>query len=560
MSIQGEAIQAASICQWPSLARKVAWAIVLCVASGGIIAGPTTCHAQSPSEPTPATSEKTTEDDVRANQITNPISRSDRNDPIEEKSKSSRATEVDSWGPVPTEKVSLANLAPFLLPYFNNGPVFGLPGTEVGDFRRRTQLSGDWGGLRTDLARHGFFFDLYSVGAYQGVASGGLKTGSAFIQNTQLSINVDTGRAGLWSGGIFHVALESRYGSFSPQNTFTVGSTAPQYTGLTFPGPSFVHDVLPTEYFLAQALTPKFTVVLGKLNVLNLADPTFFGNSYKYYFANLDFNKNPMALNFYNTTSLAAVGVWTPSKPLTLAAGVFDPNSEANNFAKKAFDRVNIYGFAIFSYKIAGLPGRSWAQFNWTNKPKIDLETPFGQLPPGANSEAVGALLGVPSSQALPINYRSTSWVTIGNFSQYLFVKDHSGAIAEKLGSGQPLRGIGVFGRIGYAPEETNPITRDASVALLANGLSDGRPNDSFGLGIYHNGISRPLKDAIARLTGATASPKNENGLEVFYDFAITPAIRVIPSYQHIWNPLTTAVAKNERSADVFLVRLSFTW
>ncbi len=560
MSIQGEAIHAASICRWLSFARKVAWAIVFCVASGGIIAGPTTCHAQSPSEPTPATSEKPTEADVRANQITNPISRTDANDLIEEKSKSSHATAADAWNAVPTEKISLANLAPFLLPYFNNGPVFGLPGTEVGDFRRRTQLSGDWGGLRTDLARHGFFFDLYSMSAYQDVASGGLKTGSAFIQNTQLSINVDTGRAGLWSGGVFHVTLESRYGSFSPQNTFTVGSTAPQYTGLTFPGPFFVHDVLPTEYFLVQALAPKFNVVLGKLNVLNLADPTFFGNSYKYYFANLNFNKNPMALNFYNSTSLAAVGVWTPSKLLTLGAGVFDPNSQADNFATKAFDRVNIYGFGIFSYKIGGLPGQSWAQFNWTNKPKIDLEAPFGHLPSGANSEAVGVLLGVLSPPVVPVNYKSTSWVTIGNFSQYLFVKDPSGAIAEKLGSGQPLRGIGVFGRIGYAPEETNLVTRDASVALLANGLSDGRPNDSFGLGIYHNGISRPLKDDIARLTGATATTKNENGLEVFYDFAITPAIRVIPSYQHIWNPLTAAVAKNERGADVFLVRLSLTW
>ena len=560
MSIQGEAIQAASICQSPSLSRKVAWTMVLCVALGGIIAGPTTCHAQSTSESTPATSEKATEADVRTNQITKPISRSYPDDLIEEKSKSSAATAADSWGPVPTEKVSPANLAPFLLPYFNNGPVFGLPGTEVGDFRRRTQLSGDWGGLRTDLARHGFFFDLYSMSAYQNVASGGLKTGGAFIQNTQLSINVDTGRAGLWSGGVFHVTLESREGSFSPQNTFTVGATVPQYTGLTFPGPFFVHNLLPTEYFLVQALTPKFSVVLGKLNVLNLADPTLFGNSYKYDFANLNFNKNPMALNFYNTTSLAAVGVWTPSKPLTLAAGVFDPNSEANNLATKAFDRVNIYGFAILSYKIGGLPGRSWAQFNWTNKPKIDLEAPFGQLPSGANSEAVGVLLGVPSTQALPINYKSTSWVTIGNFSQYLFVKDHSGVIAEKLGSGQPLRGIGVFGRIGYAPEETNPITRDGSLALIANGLSDGRPNDSFGLGIYHNGISRPLKNDFVRLTGAAATPKNENGLEVFYDFAITPAIRVIPSYQHIWNPLTAAVAKNERGADVFLVRLSLRW
>ena len=76
----------------------------------------------------------------------------------------------------------------------------------------------------------------------------------------------------------------------------------------------------------------------------------------------------------------------------------------------------------------------------------------------------------------------------------------------------------------------------------------------------YHNGICRPLKDDIARLTGATANLKNEEGLEVFYDFVITPAIRVIPSYQHVWNPLTAAVVRNERGADVFLVRLSLTW
>lgn len=117
-----------------------------------------------------------------------------------------------------------------------------------------------------------------------------------------------------------------------------------------------------------------------------------------------------------------------------------------------------------------------------------------------------------------------------------------------------------MFGRIGYAPEETNPVTRDVSVALFANGLSDPRPIDSFGLGFYRNGISRPLKDDIARLTEATATPRNENGLEIFYDLAITPAIRVIPSYQHIWNPLTAAVVKNERGADVFFIRLSLTW
>jgi len=538
---------------------------MLCVVLGGILAVARPTPAQSKleqPEQVPSAPEKTKDANLgtRKKTVAKPISTSDHIDSTKDKAEATDKDGANLWGPVPTEKTSLVNLVPVLLPYFNNGPAFGVSGTNASDFWHRTQLSGDWGGARTDLTRHGLFLDLYSTSAYQDVASGGLKTGSAFIQNTQLSINVDTGRAGLWSGGLFHITLESRYGSSSPQETFTVGSTVPQYTGLAFPGPFFGHDVLPTEYFLLQSVAPKFSVMLGKINVLTVCDHTSFSNSYKYDFANFNFNKNPMALNFYNTTSWAALGVWTPSKKLLIAAGVLDPNSQANNFAKRAFDRVNVYGTAIFSYKIGDLPGQSWAQYNWTNKPKINLGAPFGLLPSGANSEAVGVLLGVPSTQALPINYRSTSWLTIGNFSQYLFVKDHSGVIAEKLGSGQPLRGIGVFGRIGYSPEESNTVTRNASVALIANGLSDSRPNDSFGLGIYHNGISRPLKDDITRLTGGTATPKNENGTEVFYDFAITPAIRVIPSYQHIWNPLTAVAVKNERGADVFLVRLSFIW
>ena len=267
-----------------------------------------------------------------------------------------------------------------------------------------------------------------------------------------------------------------------------------------------------------------------------------------------------MALNFYNTTSLTALAIWTASQGLTVAGGVFDPNSEANNVAKNAFDRVNLYALGAFSYTIGTLPGQSWVQANWTNKQKIDLTSPFGQLSASEVPRAVGMLLGSPSAPALPINYKRNTWVTLGNFSQYLFVKEQPGAIPEKIGSGQPLRGIGLFGRVGYSPEEANPIARHASVALFANGLTDRRPYDSFGLGIYYNGMSRFLKNDIARLTEATATLKNEQGLEVFYDVAITPAIRLIPSYQHIWNPTTAGVVTNERGADILLLRSAVTW
>src|SRR5260370_5379607 len=255
----------------PSLSSQVACAIALCLALAGIIAVPTSCHAQSP---TSATSKNALKPDVHAaeNQIANST---DENEPIEQKTTSSSSVD-NSWGAVPTKKASLANLAPVFLPFLNNGPVFGLPGTDAGDFRNRTQLSGDWGGLRTDLARHGFFFDLYTTSAYQDVASGGLKTGNSSIQNAQLSMNVDTGRAGLWPGGVVHISLESRYGSSSPQNTFTAGFNVPPHTRVAHPRPPLFPPLLPPRNFFLFSLSPPITLIFVKTHPLTHPPHTLF--------------------------------------------------------------------------------------------------------------------------------------------------------------------------------------------------------------------------------------------------------------------------------------------
>jgi porin len=467
---------------------------------------------------------------------------------------------VDSWQAVPTNYVSLANLAPGLLPFFNNGPVFGLPGTVTGDIWSRTQLTGDWGGVRTDWARHGIFIDVYSTSYYQNVTSGGLKTGGAFVQNTQASLNIDTGRAGLWSGGLLHLTLQSRFGDV-PANTFTVGATTPQYMGLVFPDPLRANDVLPAQFFITQSLSKEISVLLGKVAVVDLADQTMFGNNYKYYFANFNLNKSPAALNYFNAVSWAAVGAWSPSPQLVVYGGVFDPNSRADNLADHAFDTVNLYLTSILSYTVGGLPGQFAPAFNWSNKPKIDLTSPFGSLTTqAAASQAVGALLGASPFDGLPANFKNESWVAIANFSQYLYVVDDATTISQKLKSGQPIRGIGIFGRAGYGPQVTNPITSYASVALIAEGLFSRREYDSFGVGFYYNRISSNLKADITQLTLGTATASDESGIEVFYNFAVTPAIRLIPSYQHIWHPLAAQVAKGQNHTDVFQTRLTVAW
>jgi len=465
---------------------------------------------------------------------------------------------IASAQPAPTERVSLATVAPGLLPYFNNGPVFGLGGTVDGDFWHRTQLSGNWNGVRTDWTDHGVFLDIYSTSTYQNVTSGGLKTGSAFVQNTQLSLNIDTARAGWWSGGLFHFTVQSRYGS-SPEDTFTVGSYVPQYTGFVEPGPLLSKDTWPSEYYLTQSLAKKFSVVLGVISDVFLPDETLFGNSYKYYFANFNLNKNPMTTNFYQTTAIAALGVWTPTQSVIIAGGAIDPFTRANTLENAFHKGLNLYVTAVVSYAPRGRPGQVSPSFNWSNQGHIDLESPFGPLSRAQVPDAVGALLGG-STAGLPVNFERNSTFTIANASQYLYLKETGASeVPKKLKNAEPLRGIGVFGRAGYAPKATNTLTWDGSLALFARGLWDSRQDDSFGVGFYYNVVSGELKDSISQLTAGTRV-ENEKGFEVFYDFAITPALRIIPSYQRVWNPLVAAVALKEDHADLFLARFNVAW
>jgi porin len=473
-------------------------------------------------------------------------------------------TPAETWGPISTDKLSLVNSAPLLLPFVNNSPVFGIPGTVVGDFWEQTQVTGDWGGARSELARHGIFFDVYTTSTYQNVTHGGIETGETFWNNTQISLNIDTGRAGLWPGGLIHITAQARNGD-SAANTFTIGSYVPQHYGLLLPGPKFSDSIYLSDYYLVQAVNKRLFLIGGVISGLFLPDQTLFGDTYRYGFTNFNLNKNPFFANFYGPTALAGLAVWAPAKWLVIEGGVLDPDTTAD-FANDPFEHVNLYLQAMFNYRLRGLPGQFSVAGNWTNKPKLNLASPFVGISPAEIGQTVSFLQGnaatpvIPPPGGLALNYKDESWFAIANFSQYLYLIDGSEAILPKIKSGQPLRGIGVFGRFGYSPEETNPIARHASIALHANGLLDARRHDSFGVGFYYNGVSDDLKRTVAQATNNVLSIDDEKGLEVFYSFALTPAIRVIPSYQRIWNPLLAQVETREKSADAFFVRLSVTW
>lgn len=68
-------------------------------------------------------------------------------------------------------------------------------------------LTGNWGGLRDTLDANGVTIKVVYAGENASSFSGGAldKTGSIYHDNLDLTLSVDTGKAGLWEGGTFFI-------------------------------------------------------------------------------------------------------------------------------------------------------------------------------------------------------------------------------------------------------------------------------------------------------------------------------------------------------------------
>ena len=66
------------------------------------------------------------------------------------------------------------------------------------------------------------------------------------------------------------------------------------------------------------------------------------------------------------------------------------------------------------------------------------------------------------------------------------------------------------------------------SIGLGGKGLVPGRDNDSFGVGYYYLAISDKLPRVIERRT------QDEQGVELYYNIAITPWLHITPDLQVI--------------------------
>jgi porin len=120
-------------------------------------------------------------------------------------------------------------------------------------------------GLRDQLGKKGFVIDMDVLLTPQGVVSGGRSTGGDFWGNAEYTLNIDTGKLGLWPGGFLKFAGNTGFGSNAFRDS---GATVPVNTAALLPAPDDRTTVV-TNATLMQFLSPQFGLCASVTNWLN---------------------------------------------------------------------------------------------------------------------------------------------------------------------------------------------------------------------------------------------------------------------------------------------------
>lgn len=364
----------------------------------------------------------------------------------------------------------------------------------------RDTLLDDWGGLRPALGEKGISWDLSFTSVFAGVIQGDVRDKDFdWGYRVDAFIRADTEKLGLWEDGGFHVHLESRFGEATERVVPRSGGLWPPNSAASFPLGDPERLVASSLYY-QHRLGQQGALMIGKINALDLlANDPFFGGWGRDRFSNLAFVAPPSGV----VPPVIMGGILNYRlEPVTYTLMVFDPDDRTNDyFPGDLFsDGVNVSLGAKWAGEIAGRASSLGVTATYSTQEGVDLRDLA--LPPGlvAGTKKGSYNVGVSVSHLL--------WESLV----------------------LPGKGLGLYARAAVADGNPNPINSSYVGGLSAHGLVPARPDDVFGLGLYHYDFSDDLRLGAAPLVEIG----DESGVEVFYNAAFTPWFHVTTDLQWI--------------------------
>jgi porin len=381
-----------------------------------------------------------------------------------------------------------------------------------GELWRRSTVSGDWGGLRNELAAKGVMIDMSLTQSAQGIVHGGKDTGWQYGGGRgDIILNLDSQKLGLWPGGFVNVEAE---GNFIPADSLRKsingrsGALMPVNSSQIYPTPAGDNFNLPALNF-TQFLSPYFGLSFGKLATLTSTSGDmneFAHGKGDTQFMNAALNVNPIMLLTVPYSTLGSGLLVLPTKDPKQAIVSFFVMSSTGKASTSGFDDLNddnltFAGEGRVRTDFFGLTGHQLLGAAYSNRKftSIDQSARF--------IFENGALEG-----------KKGSWNVSYNFDQYFY--------EPKKGSGA---GLGVFGRLGVSDGNPNFMHYFYSLGIGGKGMIPGRGRDRFGLAFYFIDVNNPDLQGVFR---GTKLLRDEYGFEAFYNVAVSPWLQLTPDIQ----------------------------
>jgi porin len=371
-----------------------------------------------------------------------------------------------------------------------------------GDFWSRPTLTGDWGGTRNEWAAKGVTFDIALTQVGQSVISGGKNIGWEYTGRGNLTLNINTQKLGLWPGGFFTLEVEGNYNK--PINLET-GAIMPVNSNQLFPTPGDQELNVPAVAY-TQFFCPYFGVTFGKLDTTSGDGNEFAHGKGDKQFLNLALNINPALLLTVPNSALGAGAIILPTKDpkqAVIKLMVIDTDGKANTSGfDTAFEGNNTYiieGHVRTDF--FGMTGHQLVGYTYSGKDFSSLDQSIRFII--ENGE---------------IKKEDDSWSFFYNFDQYIYEPEKG-------------KGVGIFGRFGASDGDANPIHYVYSLGIGGKGVIPGRPLDEFGIGSYYIDVSNPKFTGILKDREIL---RDEYGVEAYYNYAITPWMKLSPDIQVI--------------------------
>ena len=363
---------------------------------------------------------------------------------------------------------------------------------------RPTLLGDDW-----FFADKGLTFDIDLTQITQGVVSGGKDSSWQYGGRGSVISNLDTQKFGLWPGGFFTVEIEW---NFSDSVNASTGALMPANTNQLFPAPPGDQlGVLNVSF--AQFLSPYAGVTVGKYDTLSGDMNEFAHGKGDKQFMNTALSINPVALVMPYSTLGAGVIVLPTKDPnhAIVNALVVSATGDARTagFGDLASDNLVFSAEGRMRTDFFGLTGHQAVGGFYSNRKYVSID------------QRLGFVL-----QNRALKPKRDTWAIFYNFDQYLYEIDKDAG-----------RGLGIFGRFGASEGNPNPAEYVLSIGVGGKGPLAQRPHDRFGIGYYYIFMNEPQ----LQLPFTTRTfLRDEWGVEVFYNFAITPWMLLTPDIQII--------------------------